>query len=226
MALLSPHDPDDLIFEHLAGAPDGFYSAPLPDSFSLRTADLVARDQKTRGTCVAFAAAVLAKLVKKACIDLSPEWIYRLRTNPRTEGMHARNALQILQRVGIVSEASLPYRDNDKPIILDQALYTEASLNRLDGFSRITTQDGLKRSLLETRVPLVAIVEHYNSSAVFWRPDYAGQSVGYHAVSIVGYSPEGVQLLNSWGPTWADDGYSLIPWDDWSRVREIWAVSE
>lgn len=226
MALLSPHDPDnpDLIFEHLAGAPDGFYNAPLPESYSLRSAEMTARDQKSRGTCVAFATPVTAKLAKKMRVDLSPEWIYRHRQNPRTGGMYARDSLQILQRIGAVTEERCPYQDTDDPIDLDPKLYTEAKLNQVNGYTRVTTIDGVKRALLEQKVPLIAIVDHYNSSAEFWRPSMPNQRCNYHAVLIVGFNPTSFQLLNSWGKNWNTDGFTKLPYQDWPAVKEVWSV--
>ena len=138
--------------------------------------------------------------------------------------MYARDSLQILQRTGAVSEDHCPYRETDDSIDLDPKLYAEARLNQISSHTRVMTIDGVKRALLEQKVPLIAIVDHYNSSAEFWRPTHPDSKCNYHAVLIVGYSLDGVQILNSWGNRWADEGFTLMKWEDWPCVREIWSV--
>lgn len=39
-----------------------------------------------------------------------------------------------------------------------------------------------------------------------------GQSLGGHAVNLVGYDQEGVYVLNQWGTDWGAKGYAIMPW--------------
>ena len=40
-----------------------------------------------------------------------------------------------------------------------------------------------------------------------------GQSLGGHAVLIVGYDDRGVWIENSWGTDWGDGGFALVRWE-------------
>jgi hypothetical protein len=47
----------------------------------------------------------------------------------------------------------------------------------------------------------------------------AGQT-GLHAFAIVGYTPEGFIIQNSWGTLWGSRGYALLGYDDWFESRQ------
>jgi hypothetical protein len=44
--------------------------------------------------------------------------------------------------------------------------------------------------------------------------------IGLHAFAIVGYTPEGFIIQNSWGPSWGSKGYALLGYDDWFESRQ------
>ncbi len=46
---------------------------------------------------------------------------------------------------------------------------------------------------------------------------------GGHAFVIVGYDRVGWRIHNSWGPDWGDDGYAVLPYDDWADLgQDVW----
>ena len=44
--------------------------------------------------------------------------------------------------------------------------------------------------------------------------------LGLHAFAIVGYTPEGFIIQNSWGKDWGSQGYALLGYDDWFESRQ------
>lgn len=59
-------------------------------------------------------------------------------------------------------------------------------------------------------------------------PEPAGESVGGHAVTLVGFSSErrAWRVRNSWGPEWGDRGEAWLPWS-WTVppwCGEVWAL--
>lgn len=235
MALLSPHDDDDLIYEHLSAAPAGFYLAELPNEYSLRSSSLIARNQGERPTCVAFAVAMLYQLYNNRIhgnmVEFSPEWVYQHRINRNSHGMYAKDALKIIQSTGIVLEEDYPYNlyDLGKAEIIERSdvrsaqLLSKAKQNRIAAFSRVSTQDGVKRALLENNTPLVALIQHYKNKPKFWKKTRK-ETPSHHAVLITGYNPSGLEIMNSWGENWMDAGFSVIPWKYWKRISEIWSA--
>ncbi len=52
-----------------------------------------------------------------------------------------------------------------------------------------------------------------------------GRATGGHAVAIVGYTREGFVIQNSWGPTWGEKGFAVLPYEDWMlHSMDCWVV--
>ena len=43
-------------------------------------------------------------------------------------------------------------------------------------------------------------------------------------MAFVGYNKEGFILRNSWGKNYGENGYALLPYDDFSQIWEIWTI--
>ncbi|MCS6933849.1 MAG: C1 family peptidase [Chitinophagales bacterium] len=74
--------------------------------------------------------------------------------------------------------------------------------------------NGKTISDLERKLSLNDWIKMYHEDKVqiyFKRADR--QINGGHAVTIVGYTPEGFLVKNSWSTAWGDDGYALITYD-------------
>lgn len=55
----------------------------------------------------------------------------------------------------------------------------------------------------------------------FWN----GESFeGGHAIAIIGYTEEGFIIRNSWGTSYGDSGYSILPYEDFENFYEIWTI--
>jgi len=96
MALKSPYNPDDQIYEHLV---QSLYSAippkELPSMFILPS--LPVRHQGLRETCTAFTGASIAEYhFPSFSGQLLPKFIYYHQATPC--GMYGRNVFQILQK--------------------------------------------------------------------------------------------------------------------------------
>ncbi|HUS00469.1 MAG TPA: C1 family peptidase [Chitinophagaceae bacterium] len=48
---------------------------------------------------------------------------------------------------------------------------------------------------------------------------------GGHAVAIVGYTQDGFIIQNSWGKKWGNNGFALLPYEDWMiHASDCWVV--
>jgi hypothetical protein len=58
------------------------------------------------------------------------------------------------------------------------------------------------------------------------RPKPRGEKVGGHAFCLVGYTPEGFIVQNSWGPKWGYHGFGLLPYDEWTTYGfDAWVLA-
>jgi hypothetical protein len=52
-----------------------------------------------------------------------------------------------------------------------------------------------------------------------------GRADSGHAVAIVGYTPEGFVIQNSWGPDWGAGGFALLPYEDYMlHATDVWVA--
>ena len=50
------------------------------------------------------------------------------------------------------------------------------------------------------------------------------ENLGGHAIAIVGYTKDGFIIRNSWGESYGNKGYSLLPYSDFNKFFEIWTL--
>jgi len=112
MALKSPYNPDDQIYEHLVQSSDSAIPPKeLPTMYILPS--LPVRHQGLRETCSAFSGASIAEHHFPSTGQLSPEFIYYHQATPCE--MYGRNMFQILQKKGIPTKAEFNYGTNEHP---------------------------------------------------------------------------------------------------------------
>ena len=102
---------------------------PVPPAATMSAlADVPARHQGPRGTCVAFAACTALALSRGGGEVLSPQFLYwhlkRMAGFPQSDGSFARVALDVLEEVGTCTEATFPY---DPTPYEDEGLPVEGS---------------------------------------------------------------------------------------------------
>jgi hypothetical protein len=225
MALRSPPDPNDIVFECLMHAP----APELPKRLDLRHFARPARDQGARGTCAAMAGAAIREIMYyrkngEPCPQLSPEFIYFHRTHTPIPGMYGRDVFRILAKYGTCAEKEMPY-DATKPA---RRAKRHARKYRVARFARVDTPEGLCQALYANGPCFLSLPKH-NAGPRFWRakksPLRQSTQTG-HAVCVVGYTKRGFILQNSWGPEWSDEGCTMLPWADWKYVWEAWVPYE
>ena len=53
----------------------------------------------------------------------------------------------------------------------------------------------------------------------------SGSADGGHAVAIVGYTPQGFVIQNSWGSGWGNKGFALLPYEDYLlHATDVWVA--
>ena len=217
----SPTDPRDFLLESIY--PE---SVTLPEEWDLRPQMRPIRDQGTQGTCSAQTAAAMKEWQESADVQLrehmSPQFVYNLRANQGGEGMFPRDTVEILYKVGIVTEKTYKYSSFD-PITED--LKTKASKYKIQGYAQINTLDSLKKALFANGPCYIAFPVYNPNKLEFWKPDFTGQSMlGGHAVCVAGYLKDSFIIRNSWSGAWGAGGYTFYPFSDWGMHWECWTA--
>jgi hypothetical protein len=137
--------------------------------------------------------------------------------------------MKILKSKGTVPEKDYPYPEwqANPRLPISTQLYTKALENRIASYARVRSVEAAKLALSESGVLLMALPVVTYSQPQFWKlPPNASnpnQFYGGHAVTVVGYNKQGFILRNSWGASWGDNGYVILPFEDWSIVWDVYA---
>ena len=129
--------------------------------------------------------------------------IYNIRTNGG-DGMTFKEAFHYLRHHGVSSKAG-----NLK--IKEYALIR----NAID-----------LRTALVMNGPCVGALPVYSDRQEFWNRWPGDSFYGYHAISIVGYNVEGFVIRNSWGTSFGSNGYTVLKYEDFNKLLEVWTIVE
>jgi hypothetical protein len=102
---------------------------------------------------------------------------------------------------------------------------SKSGIMRIRGYALIRSLASLRTALLMNG-PCFGALPVYNYSNQFWKRKNGDMLLGYHAISIVGYEKDGFIIRNSWGSSFANNGYTKISFEDANNFIEIWTVLE
>lgn len=127
--------------------------------------------------------------------------IYKSRKN-QGDGMTYKDAFKYLRHEGVESAAG-------KMMI--------------GTYGKVETIKDLKFALIANG-PCFGALPVYSSDCDFWKQKRGQKFQGYHAISIIGYNEDGFIIRNSWGTTFCDNGNTVIKYNDFKLLLEIWTV--
>ena len=180
---------------------------------------------RNQGACpsAAYAVAALKEWEERGILRagdyFSPQFLLLHRTTPQ---FGLCEALQIAQTYGIALEDPL-YTRLTAAEQIPYAIRRDAAMFRSETAARITTAHEMKTALVLYGVGLVA-VPVYNESETPWRPNRGDCLGGSQAMAVCGYDMTGFLLRNSWGTAWGNNGYTTLPFGEFSVVLEAWCV--
>jgi hypothetical protein len=168
-----------------------------------------------------------------------------------TEGISLRDVIKAFYNYGVCSDKSWPYRPLEpKPGELDVKRAQEAKKISLGAYYRLRPNlNTYHAALHETGAILVSAALHdgwspdamRGKAGVIESPEAGAVGVSFgdqkHAFVIIGYTPDGFLVLNSWGPDWGGwkpkaparaapmPGVALWKYDDWAdRIVDGWVL--
>lgn len=197
-------------------------AAEIPDVLDYRKYMMPIRDQGSRPTCAAQTfSAIMEYQYTRTDGDFrydSPMFIYNLRENPG-EGMSGKDLERIGGTYGICSESTFPYIQSNYLTTPPTEAFTEAKLTRTKDMVVLNTIEDVKKFLVFYGPCYMAFLVHNFGPQPWIRT--GEDSFGGHAVCIVGYDKKGFLIRNSWGDSWADNGYSTFLYENFGVQWEI-----
>ncbi|HQT00872.1 MAG TPA: C1 family peptidase [Thiobacillus sp.] len=163
------------------------------------------------------------------------------------EGSSARGAIKAWMKHGVCFEQSWPHTCHGIANMTD-AVIAEARMTPGGAYYRVKPQNvrDLHAALNETGILYATLMVHSGwadpgggrhapkvvVSVEGRRTPYRfpvirrkGSADGGHAVALVGYTPQGFVIQNSWGPDWGRDGFAFLPYEDFlMHATDVWVA--
>ena len=132
------------------------------------------------------------------------------------------NLQEIFNSSTLKSKDGMSFKDGLK-FLRHEGVTTKDGNEKIDRYAFVGSNIALKQALI-LNGPCVGGLPVYDSfSTDFWY-DSTGTIQGGHAIAIVGYNNEGFIIRNSWGKSYGNNGYAVIPYDDFGSFTEIWTI--
>ena len=226
---------DHAVASNLTSAP-----AALPAAVDLREAWWSIGDQMDSGSCVGWGVAdgvcrwhfvKKGMLAKEEKLSVRYPWMAAKETDVYTsypttflefEGTWITAVLDIARKLGLVTDALLPFRlpDSSGKLILEklyrdgylQDFFAMASQRKIASYYNLGTDLNKWKTWLATTGPIATRLDvdptWDNAKATKGNLDvYKPPGRGGHCVALVGYTSDRFIVRNSWGTGWGDNGF-------------------
>lgn len=134
---------------------------------------------------------------------VSLEEIYNSRRN-KGEGMTYKDAFSFLRKEGVK---------------------TIDDIKKISAYAKIESIIDLKYALIANG-PCFGALPVYSGNPEFWKKENGLSLKGYHAISLVGYNEYGIIIRNSWGESFGNKGYTIISYEEFDKLIEVWTIIE
>jgi IPT/TIG domain/Papain family cysteine protease len=222
-------------------------ASALPTAVDLTGFAVPAGNQGQHGACASWTTAYTiagweSNYTRHAGAPFGPMFVYnQVNGGSDTQGTTFYDNFRILESQGDVEAGDWthPFSDFTSQPTADER--ADAALHVLSAHTTLFAQYSggagtAARTAIETALannqPVALGIPVYDpffdldqQDSTFTAADATGALAGWHAVTALGYSPQGVTIENSWGDYWGNHGFATLGWDFVEQyVREAYAA--
>ena len=169
-------------------------------------------------------------------------------------GSTIRDICKATLKYGICPSADMPYNEKDYKTAPTETAVKHAVPFKIPSYKRLLSIDTVKQSLVSRHQPVIIGMTVYESmesdavekSGILPMPEPGEKILGGHAVLVVGYKdeklsfwdricrffigpmPKGYFIVrNSWGESWGQEGYFMMPYEYFSQYAfDYWIMEK
>ncbi|SHO80805.1 Cysteine protease [hydrothermal vent metagenome] len=224
------------------------YRARLPISVDLSPDMPPVRSQGGQGSCVAWAVGYYLKSYHEHLDQgttygtrdnysgvYSPAFLYNIikvgEVGNCSRGSYISDAFKRVENIGIAPWKDMPYSDKECDTIPSQKALDDAPCAKITSYGTIDKMNiEAIKYYLSVKEPIVigigvydGFYRYYNKidgEYIYQNTNNDGRRYGGHAITIVGYddNKNAFKIVNSWGKTFANDGYLWIDYDVFKAI--------
>lgn len=210
----------------------------IPAYASLQDSVVEVLNQATTSKCVAHAFAQAIRIEDKQHGVPSPQLSSRnfLYYNSLAydgggfvdRGTQLRSCVKGLVKFGRPPESAYPFSEDPLVARPSWEAYREALDHRgPSGYYRVNSVDEIKQAIAAGK-PVAGGASVGNSifaySGGIYDPDLNEAQIGGHALCFVGYAPDYLKIVNSWGPGYGESGFMRVSYKWAATFSDCWAV--
>lgn len=235
-AEISPDRPDSRDWDYVPVLAD-----PLP---KILPPALPAYNQGREASCAAFAVAMtIDRQLSRQGIRVSTRMLDRIARNydewvdDNRDGTSLRAVIKGFHQNGVCPESfqGAAYTPGDANFLLTRGIARKAREISLGAYFRVGPSiSHMQMAVQETGSVAVSAQIHEgwlkpSKGVIGGSAKVRASPVGMHAFAVVGYTPKGFLVQNSWGATWGGyeglSGVALWDYADWwNSVRDAWVL--
>jgi hypothetical protein len=212
----------------------------IPSSVSLLQYAPKRMHQGQQGSCVGWASGYAARTIlqsratgqKPDNVAFCPSYLYNQIALQGCQGAYMNNAMETLLKHGALLFSQFGYDERSCNRTPSRAQATEAAQYRIKGYNRLSNGandygvdlNGIRQHLAQGSPVVIGMMVggsfmHQMVGKSQWRPtqrDYQGYGFSGHAMCVTGYddNKQAVQIMNSWGPEWGENGVAWVSYRD------------
>lgn len=215
----------------------------IPASFQLLTPPV--GNQGNEWSCVAFSIAYAARSIEQFyktnassySVDVnifSPEYVYnQTKFSDCGSGTAITLVLDVLKNQGVSTWQVMPYSDaNGCSLQPSASQVSNASTYKISSYVTIPNTDQVAiKTMVASKHPVITTVvmdnSFVNAGPGFTWTTYSGSGSLPHTMIICGYDDvkHAYKVMNSWGTTWGDAGFSWIDYDFFTQKSSYYTYA-
>lgn len=109
--------------------------------------------------------------------------------------------------------------------VANSGVKTGKGIFKIKDYALVKNIAALRKAVVSNGPCVGALPVYDTGKESFWKSGTGCRDIlGYHAISIVGYNKKGFILRNSWGSSYGEKGYAILPYDEFGQFVEIWTI--
>ncbi len=184
-------------------------------------------DQGSDGSCVGWGTAYSARSVMtNGNTYFSPAYVYnQIKISNCASGSYITDALDLIEDEGVCTWSYMPYVEGDCYTQPNSTQRVNASNYEISRYRRVSINtNSIRNQIASGRAVVVGgRVDYYFQTLGYnYILNYVSGSGGGHCYTVVGYYDDYDCFLvqNSWGTSWATDGFGWVSYD---IVSQLWS---
>jgi hypothetical protein len=192
----------------------------LPGAYSLRKYVVHVANQGNSESCVSQSLSSMVSIEKSEAgikKPMSGEYIYGILQPGASGTLTYQDAMNTLYSDGMATLKEFPHENDIYGTYPSSGVVNQARTRNIKRWYSISPTDftTIRQEVYSGRPVAIAIsvYQSFLNGGQSFYPGQSGSFLFYHSILVIGFSSAGLQILNSWGNGWSNNGVATLSWN-------------